>query len=98
MNPALIGGEVGVGLRRLSWGPLGLYPLETFQVSQPVVAPVPALEVGAVACWTRLSAVILPRVRVPVRLTFAEHETWWRHDDDDIADLTARLSAAPRSP
>jgi prepilin-type processing-associated H-X9-DG protein len=96
VNPALIGGVAGVGLRRLNWGPLGLYPLETFQASQSVVAPVPALEIGTVASWTRLSAVILPRVRVPVRLTFAEHEAWWRHDDDEIADLTARLSAAPR--
>ncbi|MFF1724118.1 alpha/beta hydrolase [Streptomyces sviceus] len=96
VNPALIGGEAGVGLRRLNWGPLGLYPLQTFQVSHRVVAPVPALEVRAVVGWTKLSAVILPRVRVPVRLTFAEHEAWWRHDDDEIADLTARLSAAPR--
>ncbi|WP_307680444.1 alpha/beta fold hydrolase [Streptomyces sp. V4I2] len=96
VNPGLVGCEAGLGLRRLNWGPLDSYPLQTFQVSQPVVAPMPAHEVGTVAGWTRLSAVILPRVRVPVRLTFAEHEAWWRHDDEAIADLTARLSAAPR--
>ncbi|MFI2199005.1 alpha/beta hydrolase [Streptomyces coeruleorubidus] len=96
VNPGLVGCEAGLGLRRLNWGPLGLYPVRTFQVSQPVVAPMPAHEVGTVAGWTRLSAVILPRVRVPVRLTFAEHEAWWRHDDEEIADLTTRLSAAPR--
>lgn len=96
VNPGLVGCEAGLGLRRLNWGPLGSYPVETFQVSQPVVAPMPAHEVGTVAGWTRLSAVILPRVRVPVRLTFAEHEAWWRHDAEAIADLTAWLSAAPR--
>ncbi|MEV5428162.1 alpha/beta hydrolase [Streptomyces sp. NPDC052701] len=96
VHPGLVGGEAGVSLRRLNWGPLGLYPLQTFQMSQTVVAPVPAHEIGTVADWRRLSAVILPHVRVPVRLTFAEHEAWWRHDDEEIADLTARLSAAPR--
>ncbi|GAB2879495.1 alpha/beta hydrolase [Streptomyces deserti] len=96
VNPGLVGREAGAGLRRLNWGPLGLYPAETFQMSQTVVAPMPAHEVGTVAGWTRLSAVLLPRIGVPVRLTFAEHEAWWRHNDEEIADLTARLSAAPR--
>ncbi|MFE9446317.1 alpha/beta fold hydrolase [Streptomyces sp. NPDC006602] len=96
VNPGLVGREAGLGLRRLNWGPLSLYPVETFQVSQSVVAPVPAHEVGTVVAWTRLSAGILPRVRVPVRLTFAEHEAWWRHDDEAIADLITRLSDAPR--
>ncbi|WSF66197.1 alpha/beta fold hydrolase [Streptomyces sp. NBC_01352] len=93
-NPASVG--PGPGLRRLNWGPLSLYPVETFQASRTAVAPMPEHEVGAVASWTRLSAVLLPRIRVPVRLTFAQHEAWWRHDDDAIADLTGRLSAAPR--
>ncbi|WOT32728.1 alpha/beta hydrolase [Streptomyces coeruleorubidus] len=92
----LAGREAERGLRRLNWGPLGLYPVETFQVSRTVVAPMPEHEVGTVESWARQSLVILPRVRVPVRLTFAEHEAWWHHDDDAIADLTAGLSAAPR--
>lgn len=96
MNPGSADRGAGRALRRLNWGPLGLYPMETFQVSRTVVAPMPEREVGTVEGWVRLSAVILPRVQVPVRLTFAEHEAWWRHDDDAIADLTARLSAAPR--
>ncbi|WP_367326047.1 alpha/beta hydrolase [Streptomyces sp. HUAS ZL42] len=90
------GREGDTGLRRLNWGPLGLYPPDTFRMSQAVVAPMPAHEVTTVANWKRLSAAILPRVRVPVRLTFAEHEAWWCHGQDDVADLTARLSAAPR--
>ncbi|QIP88327.1 alpha/beta hydrolase [Streptomyces sp. Tu 2975] len=83
-------------LRRLNWGPLSLYPPETFRASQSVVAPMPARETSTVAGWLRLSAAILPRVRVPVRLTFAEHEAWWCHGENDLADLAALLSAAPR--
>ncbi len=86
----------GAGPAAVELGLLSLYPVETFQVSRTVVAPMPEHEVDAAESWMRLSAAILPRVRVPVRLTFAEHEAWWRDDDDAIADLTARLSAAPR--
>jgi pimeloyl-ACP methyl ester carboxylesterase len=89
-------GDRSMGQRKFNWGPLSLYPPETFRMSQAVVEPMPAHEVSTVPAWTRLSAAILPRVRIPVRLTFAEHEAWWRHDEDDLADLSARLSTAPR--
>ncbi|MCX5262392.1 alpha/beta hydrolase [Streptomyces canus] len=95
-HPGSLGRDPGPGLRQLNWGPLSLYPVETFQVSRTAMASMPEHEIGTVARWKRLSAVLLPRIRVPVRLTFAEHEAWWRHDDDAITDLTARLSAAPR--
>jgi pimeloyl-ACP methyl ester carboxylesterase len=96
VNTGHLGSELDTGLRRLNWGPLGSYPPETFLTSQAMLAPMPARDVSEVLAWTRLSAAILPRVRVPVRLTFAEHEAWWCHGDDDLADLTALLSAAPR--
>ncbi|WP_327372155.1 alpha/beta hydrolase [Streptomyces sp. NBC_01217] len=95
--PTEVHQSLGSANRRLNWGPLSLYPPDTFSAIQPVVAPVPPREVDAVGGWARLSAEILPRIRVPVRLTFAEHEAWWRHADEDLADLTARLSAAPRA-
>jgi pimeloyl-ACP methyl ester carboxylesterase len=96
VNTSFAGCDRGGSLRRLNWGPLGLYPPQTFWASQQVVAPMPAREVNTVASWIRLSAAILPRIRVPVRLTFAEHEAWWHHGDEDITDLSVRLSAAPR--
>ncbi|MFE5819909.1 alpha/beta hydrolase [Streptomyces sp. NPDC056479] len=95
-HPQPAGPESGPGLRQLNWGPLGLYPVQTFQKSRTVVTPMPEHEADSVKSWTRLSDTLLPRVRVPVRLTFAEYEAWWHHDDDAIGDLTARLSAAPR--
>ncbi|POX48533.1 alpha/beta hydrolase [Streptomyces sp. Ru71] len=86
----------GRSVRRLNWGPLSLYPSGTFQASATVVAPMPEREVDSVGAWERLSAEMLPGVRVPVRLTFAEHEAWWRHGDEDVADVVGRLAAAPR--
>ncbi|WP_369175050.1 alpha/beta hydrolase [Streptomyces sp. R28] len=99
-RPAVHAGQLspdrGEGLRQRNWGPLSLYPPDTFRMCQTVVATMPAQEVSAVAGWMRLSAWVLPRVRVPVRLTFAQHEAWWSRDDEDLADLVGRLSAAPR--
>ncbi|MFJ8085407.1 alpha/beta hydrolase [Streptomyces sp. NPDC096205] len=86
----------GAGLRRLNWGPLGLYPSGTFQAGAEVVAPMPQREADSVGGWERLSTQVLPRVRVPVRLTFAEHEAWWRHGDEDVAEVVGRLAGAPR--
>ncbi|OUD03689.1 alpha/beta hydrolase [Streptomyces swartbergensis] len=88
--------DSGEGLRHRNWGPLSLYPPDTFRMGQTVAVPMPAQELSAVTSWMRLSAGILPRVRVPVRLTFAQHEAWWGREDDDLADLMGRLSAAPR--
>ncbi|MGW1773288.1 alpha/beta hydrolase [Streptomyces sp. NPDC002104] len=87
----------GFGTRQLDWGPtFGLYPPGTFRASRSVVAPMPRREVESVAGWTGGGADVLGRVTVPVRFTFAEHEAWWLHGPDDVADLTGRLARAPR--
>ncbi|MEV6380027.1 alpha/beta fold hydrolase [Streptomyces sp. NPDC051773] len=88
-------GHDGGRLRR-SWGPLRLYPSGTFRESGSIVEPVPALERAELTRWPRLFRSTAPRVRVPVRLTFAEHEAWWRHDDEALADLAAHFTAAPQ--
>ncbi|MDI3423682.1 alpha/beta hydrolase [Streptomyces luteolus] len=81
---------------RRHWGPLGLYPPGTFSGSTGLVAPMPPREEAELAEWSERFAALAPQVRVPVRFTFAEHEGWWRHGDEDLADLAARLTAAPR--
>ncbi|WP_406091424.1 alpha/beta hydrolase [Streptomyces sp. NBC_01013] len=93
---ALLGREPRTGLRRLNWGPLWLYPDGTFREVAAVVAPMPGKEIESAREWGGLSARLLPRVRVPVRFTFAEHEAWWCQGDADLTDLAAQLSAAPR--
>lgn len=81
---------------RRHWGPLGLYPPGTFSGSADVVAPMPRHEEAELPEWPRRFETLAPLVRVPVRFTFAEHESWWLHSDADLADLAARLTAAPR--
>lgn len=93
---ALLARRNGGGLRRLNWGPLRLYPVDTFRLIGGVVTTMPPREVDSVGEWGTLSTSLLPRVRVPVRLTFAEHEAWWHQSDADLADLAALLSSSPR--
>ncbi|MGF1343351.1 alpha/beta hydrolase family protein [Streptomyces flavovirens] len=83
------GGRVG---HRLNWGPLHLYPPGTFRASAAVVAPMPARERLDWSSWPDRYGRLASRLRLPVRLTFAEHEAWWRHDDAAIADLTGPLA------
>ncbi|MFI0928486.1 alpha/beta hydrolase [Streptomyces sp. NPDC021012] len=78
-----------------NWGPLGLYPPGTFRAAEHLVAPIPPREAAEVERWPDMFDDLAPRVDLPLRLTFAEHEAWWLHDEPDLADLAARLSKAP---
>ncbi|MFF3378933.1 alpha/beta hydrolase [Streptomyces sp. NPDC002680] len=86
----------GPGHRVRNWGPLRLYPPNTFRESASVVAPMPHRERTDVARWPELFPGIASRVRVPVRMTFAEHEGWWRHDPETLAGMAACFSGSPR--
>jgi pimeloyl-ACP methyl ester carboxylesterase len=39
---------------------------------------------------------LAPRITVPVRLSFGEHDRLWALDDDHFAQLRAALTAVPR--
>ncbi|MFG2915013.1 alpha/beta hydrolase [Kitasatospora sp. NPDC048298] len=86
----------GGKLWRHHWGPVRLYPPDTFRAGGQVVAPMPDREKADAIAWAEDFAALAPRVRVPLRLTFAEYEAWWRHDDRALSDLAARFTAAPR--
>ncbi|MER7757593.1 alpha/beta fold hydrolase [Kitasatospora sp. NPDC097643] len=74
---------------RLNWGPLNLYPPGTFHAARTLLTPVPALESRELATWPARYATLAARVRVPVRLTLADHENWWRLDEAARTALTA---------
>ncbi|WP_405160952.1 alpha/beta fold hydrolase [Nocardia sp. NBC_01499] len=78
------------------WGSLQLYPLNTFRSSSALISSPPPRELGDVLGWTGRLAELAPRVRVPVRFTFAEFEGWWRHAEQDLAELRSLFAAAPR--
>ncbi|MDS1272460.1 alpha/beta hydrolase [Lipingzhangella sp. LS1_29] len=88
--PNTFAGEI-----RMNWGPLQLYPPETFQQCRRLVSPVPPREEQEWPHWPDHYARLAPRVTVPVRFTFAEHEFWWLLDDATLTDMTSRLSEAP---
>ncbi|MGW0909671.1 alpha/beta hydrolase [Streptomyces sp. NPDC002853] len=95
VGPDDLPGARGHGRWSLTWGALRYYPPNTFLSSASLVAPMPAREGREAALWPDTFPDVAARVRVPVRLTFAAHEAWWRHDETAVADLTARL-ASPR--
>ncbi|WP_331729461.1 lysophospholipase (plasmid) [Streptomyces sp. NBC_01003] len=78
-----------------NWGPLGLYPPGTFRAAEALVAPIPAREAAEVPLWPEMFEELAPRIDIPLRLTFAEHEAWWLHEEPDVADMTSRLAKAP---
>ncbi|MEU6225961.1 alpha/beta hydrolase [Streptomyces sp. NPDC047042] len=81
---------------RRNWGPLHLYPPGAFRPGAVPAEPMPTHESADVAHWPDRFHDLAPRVRVPVRLTFAEHESWWRHDPDALTELTGAFTSAPR--
>ncbi|MFJ8077171.1 alpha/beta hydrolase [Streptomyces sp. NPDC096176] len=91
--PATLGG----GAAGLNWGPLGLYPPGTFRAARDLMAATPHREEHDPGPpWPLRYRQLAPRVRVPVRLTFAEHEQWWHTDDASLTAMAARLTASPR--
>lgn len=95
-GPDELPGAHGSGRWSRDWGALRCYPPRTFQYSKTVVSPFPERERAEVLRWPEVFSETAARVRVPVRFTFAEHETWWRHDESAVADLKARFTASPR--
>ncbi|RBQ19192.1 alpha/beta hydrolase [Spongiactinospora rosea] len=93
VDRALLGEVNARRTRSFSWGPLRLYPPETFQHARRLTAPVPPREAAEIPDWPDRYPEVAREVRVPVRFTFAEHERWWRCDPQTVAAMTARLAA-----
>ncbi|RSS83347.1 alpha/beta hydrolase [Streptomyces sp. WAC06614] len=89
--PSTLGG----GATKLNWGPLNLYPRGTFQASRALLSPTPPRESAETVHWPAQFEALAPHVRIPVRLTFAEHELWWQLDEATLHAMASRLTAAP---
>lgn len=74
-------------MRANNWGPLGLYPPDTFRLAAALTTPAPPREVAELPHWERVLGELAADVRLPVRFTFAEHERRWRHDPQALAEL-----------
>jgi pimeloyl-ACP methyl ester carboxylesterase len=78
---------------RLHWGPLTLYPPDTFRLAREFVTPVPHREAEEIPAWPGRYAEVARRIRVPVRFTFAEYERLWACDPEAVRELTHCLAA-----
>ncbi len=78
-----------------NWGALRFYPPNTFRDAAALVAPMPVRERAEAARWPASFTAAAARVPVPVRLTFAERELWWRHGEEELAELAGLFTASP---
>lgn len=90
------GRSLGALVMRRNWGPRHLYPPGTFRETARTVANVPPREFFESARWTQTFAKLSPSITYPLRITFAEHEPWWRIDLEAAADLEGRFPNSPR--
>ncbi|MBB5915586.1 hypothetical protein BJY24_004498 [Nocardia transvalensis] len=84
------------GVRALLWQPHRLYPPELLG-GATIAVPGPRIEAAALTDWAgRDLPLIAARVRIPVRWTVGEHETVWRNEPEELADIATLFGAAPR--
>jgi prepilin-type processing-associated H-X9-DG protein len=79
----------------LFWGSRDLYPPETFQTMRNVVETVPEAENREAPTWPESFPAIAAQVRIPVRVTLAEHEPWWITGNEELQAIAAAFSEAP---
>ncbi|MGW6422332.1 alpha/beta fold hydrolase [Nocardia sp. NPDC055053] len=83
------------GIRDLLWSPPDGYPPEVFG-GRSLSSATPMYETVVVRQWPTDLPVLAEQVRVPVRLTHAEHERVWRTDPVAVGGLAALFTEAPR--
>ncbi|MDO8390340.1 MAG: alpha/beta hydrolase [Actinomycetota bacterium] len=86
---------VVAGDRGPSWGPIALYPPGTISRAHlPVEAHRP-LPINETLLWPADFAEFAPQLRVPIRVTYGDHERWWPIDAAGLAEVGG---AFPNSP
>ncbi|WP_327142183.1 alpha/beta hydrolase [Nocardia sp. NBC_01327] len=87
----------GAKVWKRNWGDLQLYPPGTFtQIGSAVDTP-PPLELADTLTWPDTFAEVAARIRIPVQLSFAAQERWWRTDAAALGELPALFESAPRT-
>ncbi|MCK9895947.1 hypothetical protein [Frankia sp. AgB32] len=79
----------------LFWGSPELYPPGVLRARQGLLEPVLPGEAAEAPTWPDAFPALAGRVRVPVRLTMAEHEQWWISDDVELAATARAFTSAP---
>ncbi len=77
------------------WGPAVLYPEGARERSRLPLHRMPAVQVAEGGRWPDDIRAMGHRIRVPLRLTFGQHEKLWPIDPAGLDEIRAVLSAAP---
>jgi pimeloyl-ACP methyl ester carboxylesterase len=88
-----LGAIRGSSLGRLIWGSDDLYPPGTRQLLSGL--PGASSEHEDAVGWGNELPRLAAQVRVPVRYTLAEHESWWLPGSDGLAEVASLFTAAP---
>jgi pimeloyl-ACP methyl ester carboxylesterase len=78
-----------------AWGPSAMYPPGTVTREFLPLHPVPASQLDDGETWPAEFEALAPRLKVPLRFTFGDHERYWRSDPADLDELRALLAGAP---
>ncbi|MGE0387789.1 MAG: alpha/beta hydrolase family protein [Gammaproteobacteria bacterium] len=82
--------------RELFWGPDALYPPGTISAANLPVADVPPVEALETQQWPDVYPALAREVRVPIRISMADHEQWWPIDPQTLAQTRALFVNSPR--
>jgi len=83
------------GIRDLLWQPARVYPPDVFG-GRLISAPAPGYESDVAVHWPDDFRALAGHVRVPVRVTSAEHESVWQCDETALREVAGLFGAAPR--
>ena len=82
-------------IRDLLWFPAHLYP-EEVRGGRSLSSRTPRYEETVAFRWPTKFPVLSPQIRVPVRLTHAEHERVWRTDPEILGEIARGFTSTPR--
>jgi pimeloyl-ACP methyl ester carboxylesterase len=85
------------GDRGAPWGPGHLYPDGTFDRGRLPLGRAPdAQGVHEALEWPSVLETVAPKITIPVRFTYGDHERLWPIDDASLRELRSLFTGSPR--
>jgi hypothetical protein len=77
------------------WGPASIYPDGTFDRATLPTYPMPAVQAEEGGRWPWDLQAMAHRIRVPLRVTYGEHERLWPIDGNSLDELRSLFVNVP---
>ncbi|MDO8364669.1 MAG: alpha/beta fold hydrolase [Actinomycetota bacterium] len=84
------------GDRGPSWGPASLYPKGTISRARLPIDTYRPLPINETLLWPADFAEFAPRLCVPIRVTYGDHERWWPTDEASLVAVRQAFVGSPR--